>query len=110
MSTHIRDFLDREFQVALDPQRLHQLDRLVLAFEIRSEHPYVLQSNLIGVNKIIFGTEDRNKLFELFGKSGAVDIEFQVAVRPDDHVLIINPHDLDVFRNKFLKNLDGRRR
>lgn len=66
MSSYIRELLVREIPISVTPQRLKDLNRIVLKYELRKEHPYVLNSSLLAVNKITFTEDDRRAIFDLF--------------------------------------------
>lgn len=67
MAHHIYDILSKELPIQITNELLNQLNRMVLLFEIREEHPMTLNSQLIGVHKFIFSNTDRKMFFDIIG-------------------------------------------
>ena len=67
MTTHIRDFLIKHIDIKITPSMANQINRLVLQFELRDEHPLTLNSQMFAVNKFLFTTSDRGLLFNIIG-------------------------------------------
>lgn len=64
MSTEIRTKLAK-LNIAITPRFTKNLDKLIVQYEIRKEHPLVLNNSEIGVHKIAFTTNDRAMLFDI---------------------------------------------
>lgn len=72
MAHYIYDILSKELPIQITNDLLNQLNRMVLLFEIREEHPMTLNSQLIGVHKFIFSNTDRKMFFDIIGHSEQV--------------------------------------
>lgn len=67
MAHHIYDFLSKELPISVDKRLLDQLNKTVLLFEIRDNHPLTLNSQIFGVHKFLFLNTDRKLFFECIG-------------------------------------------
>ena len=56
-----------KLKIAIVPSAIKSLKQMVIQFEIRKDHPLVLNSPYPGVNKISFTTHDRGMLFDILG-------------------------------------------
>ena len=56
-----------KLKIAITPSLIKSLKSMVMQFEIRKDHPLVLNSPYPGVNKISFTTHDRGMMFDLLG-------------------------------------------
>ncbi len=56
-----------KLKIVITPKFAKSLERLVLQFELRKDHPLVINSAELGVHKISFTTNDRAILFDLAG-------------------------------------------
>jgi len=65
MTAHIKTSFLEQLPITLSPQLAQQLNRMVLQFEIRGEHPLTLNSQMFGVNKFVFTPDDRALFFDL---------------------------------------------
>lgn len=66
MATEIKRKLSK-LRVKIPNTFAHDMERLLTQYEIRKEHPLVLNSTEIGVHKIAFTSNDRAELFETCG-------------------------------------------
>lgn len=69
MSSHIRDQLYQHIPIRIDQKLLNDINRVVLQFEIRDEHPLTINSQMFGVYKFSFTKRDFQLFFELVGHS-----------------------------------------
>ena len=67
MKSQILDYLAKEVPIAITPGLASQLSRMVIAFELRDDHPLTLNSQMFGVNKFTFSSKDRQMLFDIIG-------------------------------------------
>jgi len=65
MSSYIRDVLNERINIKITPDLVKQLNTLVISYEVYKEHPLVLNSQMIGVNKFVFTSRDRDTFFDV---------------------------------------------
>ena len=64
------NYIAKEFRalnIQLDANKLLRIEKLMVTFELRKEHPSALNSNLLGVHPIAFTDSDRSEFFNIFG-------------------------------------------
>jgi len=77
VKNYIADNLN-QIKLNITPEVANSVNKLVLQFEIRDHHPNTLNSNVFGVHKFIFMTNDRDMLFDIFNVNIS---EFQKIIR-----------------------------
>lgn len=89
MGHAIFDILSKELPIEITKQLLDQLNKMVILFEIRDNHPMTLNSQLFGAHKFIFINSDRSIFFDIIGydeshviqvikKIPSINMEFKV--------------------------------
>lgn len=77
MTQYIKEHLGK-FPINIDTNLIKSISRLILQFEIRDQHPNTLNSNVFGVHKFIFTSQDKDLLFDMVG----IDpLEFNNAIK-----------------------------
>jgi len=67
MQSYIKEYLTKDIPIKITPDLATQLIRMVVAFEIRDEHPLTLNSQMFGVHKFSFSSRDRQMFFDIIG-------------------------------------------
>jgi hypothetical protein len=68
----IKEVLYKEYMINLTEKQLLQTIEVILKYEVRDDHPLALNTPLVGHKKIIFNTNDRDILFEIFNREEMV--------------------------------------
>lgn len=63
----IKKILYEKIPISINSKMIDNLNKMVMLFEIRGEHPLTLNSQLYGVHQFVFTPADREQIFSIIG-------------------------------------------
>ena len=105
MDTEILKALSSKYSIIIDKNTVRNIRTMTIKFETYKDHPLVLNTGLLGINKIVFSKYNKTELFDIFDKDEA-ELKYIIStISTIDTSRIVTSDPFNIFVTWILHNI-----